>query len=255
MPKVAAAKTAVLYLAQSGVNAVRIAICEDDLNMRARLKESIESWAGSRGISADILCYTSAEAFMMAWPEASFDLAFLDIQMKRMSGIELAEYIRKTDGNMLIVFVTSFAQYALKGYDVNALHYLIKPLSLAKLLPILDKALTIWRSRKDAFVLVSGGSGQSRVPFGSIFYISVSLHNASVHTEGRTFEMRKTMKEFVELLPDYFIRIHRSHIVNLFKVECVYKNSLILWGGTELPISQSNSKSVSDAFARLHTGR
>ena len=98
---------------------MRFAICEDDLSMQQRLSDAIADWAKSKKIQSDILCYPSAESFIMAWPDISFDLAFLDIQMKGMTGIELAEYIRKTDKNMLIVFVTSFSQYVLKGYDVN----------------------------------------------------------------------------------------------------------------------------------------
>ena len=225
--------------------------------MRSRLKAFVENWAGERGVEVSILCYPSAEAFLMAWPDISFDLAFLDIQMKQMSGVELAEYIRSKDGVMLIVFITGHAQYAIKGYDVNALHYLVKPLSRAKLQPILDKALMAWRSRQDAFILVAGGSdqGQTKVPYSSIFYISIALHNAKVHTESKTFEIRKTMKEFVNQLPPYFVRVHRSYIVNLFKVECMYRDTLILWGGAELPISKSNSKTANDAFLRLHIGR
>ena len=119
----------------------------------------------------------------MAWPKISFDLAFLDIQMSKMTGIDLAERIRISDSNMLIVFVTSFRQYVLKGYDVNALHYLIKPVSSAKLLPILDKALVTWKARQDAFLLVSTGEGQQKLPFGNILYISIKSHTASIHTD------------------------------------------------------------------------
>jgi len=234
---------------------LRIAICEDDLNIQTRLKEAINDWAESRRIKVDILCYQSAEAFLMAWPEMPFDLAFLDIQMKRMTGIELADFIRKTDSNMLIVFITSFSQYVLKGYDVNALHYLIKPLSPAKLLPVLDKALMIWRSRQDAFLLVPDNSGLIKLPFNDIFYISILSHTSSIYTNDKTFEIRKTMKELTEMLPSFFVRIHRSHIVNLFKVDCIYKDSLLISNDTKLPVSRNYSKEANDAFLRLYLGR
>ena len=100
---------------------MRIAICEDNPKEQERLKAAIQDWAQARNAQADVLCYASAEAFLMAWPEVSFDLAFLDIQMKDMDGIQLAETIRRSDKNMLLVFVTSFTQYVLKGYDVAAL--------------------------------------------------------------------------------------------------------------------------------------
>ncbi|MCL2227389.1 MAG: LytTR family DNA-binding domain-containing protein [Oscillospiraceae bacterium] len=154
---------------------------------------------------------------MMAWPDTPIDLAFLDIQMKNMTGIELAELIRKTDSNMLIVFVTSFKEYVLKGYDINALHYLIKPVSPAKLLPILDRDHVIFRSQQDEFLLVQYKSGKMKLPFADIDYISISPHIACVHAGSRTFEKRVTMSELTDILPGYFVRTHRSYIVNLDK--------------------------------------
>jgi len=234
---------------------MRFAICEDDPNMQQRLSDAITDWATSRKVKIDILCYPSAEAFLMAWPDISFDLVFLDIQMKSMTGIDLAECIRRTDKNMMIVFVTSFKQYILKGYDVNALHYLIKPLSQSKLLPILDKAYTIWHSRRNAVILVSNGNGQMKLPFDDIYCISMLSHTANIQTDSETYELRKTAEELSTLLPSYFIRCHRSYIVNLFKVDCVYKNSLLLSNEKSLPVSRNNSKPVNDAFVKLHTVR
>ncbi|MDR0382191.1 MAG: LytTR family DNA-binding domain-containing protein [Oscillospiraceae bacterium] len=234
---------------------MRIAICDDDANTQQRLTDAIEDWATARKFQVNIFRYPSAEAFIAEWPEVSFDLAFLDIQMKIMSGIELAHYIRKTDKNMMIVFVTSFSQYVLNGYDVNALHYLIKPLSSTKLLPIMDKAHTIWNSRQKSVFLVSNGNGLIKLPFDNIYCISMLSHAAKIQTENETYELRKTAEELDDILPEYFIRCHRSHIVNLFKADCVYKDSILLSNGKTLPISRNNSKKINDAFIRLHTER
>ena len=234
---------------------MRIAICEDDEVLQKRLEETIKDWAEARRVRIDILCYPSAEAFIMAWPEIQFDLTFLDIQMKDMTGIELADHIRKTDSNMLIVFVTSFSQYVLKGYDVNALHYLIKPVPPTKLLPVLDKAQVICKSRQDSFILVSTGEGQLKLPFADILYISILSHTISIHTDDKVLETRKTMNELTEILPNYYIRTHRSYIINLFKVDCVYKDSLLLSNEAKLPVSRNSIKEVKDAFMRLHIGR
>jgi DNA-binding LytR/AlgR family response regulator len=223
--------------------------------MQKHLTDAIIDWAKARRVQVDILCYPSAEKFMMAWPEISFDLAFLDIQMEGMSGIELAEHIRKIDKNMMIVFVTSFAQYVLKGYDVNALHYLIKPVSPTRLLPVLDKAHTIWRSYKKAVLLIPSDNGQLKLPFNEIYCISMLSHTARIQTENKAYEMRKSAEDISVLLPGYFIRCHRSYIVNLLKVDCVYKESLRLSNNNTLPISRSRSKAVNDAFVKLHTER
>lgn len=231
---------------------MRIAICEDTSSMTQRLSDAIGDWAASRKIQVDVLCYKSAEAFIMAWPDISFDLTFLDIQMKNMTGIELAEQIRKTDENMMLVFVTGHSQYVLKGYDVNALHYLIKPLSPAKLLPILDKAYTIWRSRQNAVFLVPVDSGLKKIPYGEIYYFTMFSHTAKIQTADNEYDIRKTAHELIESLPVYFIRCHRSYIVNLLKADCVYNGSILMTDGKTIPVSRKCSKEVSDAFIRLH---
>lgn len=231
---------------------MRIAICEDNLNEQIRLSDAIKDWANARKEQIDILCYRNAEEFIISWTDLSFDLAFLDIQMKNMSGIQLAEHIRCSDKNMLIVFVTGFSQYVLKGYDVDALHYLIKPLSPTKLIPVLDKARIIWRSKQKEVLLVSVGSGQMKLPIGSIFYISMISHIAEIHTYDEMYEMRKTAAELNKILPSHFMRCHRSYIVNLLKADCVYRDSIILSNGSKLPISRNNSQLINDEFVRLY---
>ena len=191
----------------------------------------------------------------MSWPETTFDLAFLDIKMKNMSGLDLATHIRKTDKHMMIVFVTNHKQYSLRGYDVDALHYLIKPPPNTVLIPLLDKANTIWRSKKSEVLMVPNGEGRTKLMLDEIFFVSMFSHIAKIQTFSKEYEIRKTAEELATLLPDYFIRCHRSYIVNLFKVDCVYKESLLLSNGDSLPISRNKSRETYEAFIKLHTVR
>lgn len=235
---------------------MKIAICEDEKRAQNQLNEAINDWAKSRNVNVDIFSYESAESFLMAWPEIRFDLAFFDIQMKNITGIELAEQIRKSDKDMLIVFITSHKQYALKGYDVNAFHYLIKPLSSAKLLPILDKAHLIWLSNQDASILISDNCGnQIKLSYNDIYYISKQSNIAVVNTAKESYEIRKTIDGFLRILPGHFVRCHRSYIVNLYKIGSLYKNSLTLSNGGTLPVSRDNAKTISEAFMRMFIGR
>ena len=234
---------------------MQIAICEDNKAMQNKLNEIIDEWAQDRKVSVKTTCFISAESFINTWPDTQFDLAFLDIELKTMTGIELAKTIRKLDKDLQIVFITSFSQYALQGYDVNPLHYLIKPASHAKILPILDKAYIIWKATKDSYIFVPDNTGQRKLSLGEVLYISMQSHTARVHTYEKVFEMRKTLDEIMETLTDNFIHIHRSYVVNIYKVECVYKDSLELSNNEKLPISRKNTKTVGDAFVRLHTMR
>jgi len=201
-----------IFLIIKGGVYLRIAICEDTDNDRIRLSDAIKDWANTRNVKIEILCYPNAEAFIFIWPNISFDIIFIDIELGKMTGVELAEYIRHTDKNILIVFVTNYQQYVFNGYDVNALHYLIKPLSQTRFIPIMDKAYLYWRDNKKDTLLVSNGSGQIKLPLGSIFYIEVFSHTAEIHTDVEVFKMRKSVTEFEKLLPAHFKRCYRSII-------------------------------------------
>lgn len=233
---------------------MRIAICEDNEKEQERLSAATVDWAEARKLQIEIITYGNAEQFLFSWPDVTFDLIFVDIQMGEMSGIELAKKIREHDKDVQIVFVTSFSQYVLDGYDVNALHYLIKPLSATKLIPILDKAHVVWRSFRKDTLIVSNDSGRFKLLFGNILYIKIVDHTAEIHTEDAVYEMRKTAAELETLLPPHFVRCHRSYIVNLLRTDCVYKDSLRLSNGNVLPISRNNTKKTNDAFLRLYMG-
>ena len=233
---------------------MRIVICEDNLIQQTQLKDSLKDWEKARNIDIDVLCYASAEAFLMDWPQTQYDLALLDIEMKQMSGIELAAQIRKHDENIMIVFITSHRQYAIRSYNVNAFHYIVKPLSQSKLLPILDKAYTIWKSNSDASMVVTTEDGLKKLAYNEIFHISKKAHIATVHTREEAYQERKTMDEFEDMLPGHFIRCHRSCIVNLYKVDRLHNDSLSLIDGTKLPVSRNNSKKLREAFVHLYKG-
>jgi len=234
---------------------LRIAICEDETVAAETLTQAIQAWAaGKEALDVCIRHYTSAEAFLMEWPETPFDLIFLDIQMKHMTGIELAAAIRKIDQSVSLTFLTSHRQFVLKGYDVGALQYLIKPLELPKLLPVLERAHTIWQAQRVKSFVVSSDSGLLKIAYDDIFYIAMLAHNAEVCTAAGRYVIRKSAKELAALLPSQFLRCHRSYFVNLFQIDCVYQDSLLLRSGEDIPVSRGSLKQVKDAFLRLQWG-
>ena len=109
---------------------MRIAICDDEILQLELLKYYVEKWAKDRGINPSIELFQSAEAFHFEWLEdSSYDIILLDIQMAELSGIELAKLIREKDKHIQIIFVTAISDYIGEGYNVDAINYLIKPLS------------------------------------------------------------------------------------------------------------------------------
>lgn len=227
---------------------LHITICDDDKNAQERLAEAIKDWANDRKVEVELKYHDSAEAFIMSWPEVPSDLVFLDIKMKKIDGIHLAGSIREKDKDIMIVFVTSFKQYSLHGYNVEALNYLIKPVSPAKLLPTLDKAYMIYESRRNSFFIVAKGKEQCKIFGDDIYCISMSAHYAEIFTADTSYTLRKPAKELDRMLPEYFVCCHRSHRVNIFKVERICGSSIVLLNKKELPLSRNNTKQVKDAF-------
>ena len=122
---------------------LKIAVCDDDASERAYLYELAASWAArNHRHLTEIKQYAGADAFLFDYAaEKDFDILLLDIEMPGTSGIELAKAVRRENSAVQIVFVTGFYEYFSDGFDVSALHYLIKPVDAAKLFPVLDKAV------------------------------------------------------------------------------------------------------------------
>ena len=120
---------------------IQIAICDDEASELNYVRTIVESWAQQSGHHINIETFASAEAFLFHYAEnKAYDILLLDIEMKEMNGIMLAKQIRAQNKTMQIIFVTGFADYMQQGYDVAALHYLMKPVSIEKLSEVLKRA-------------------------------------------------------------------------------------------------------------------
>ena len=132
----------------------RLAICDDNQTDAAYLQTLLKRWAASAGTALNMESFPSAEAFLFRYEEdRSFDLLLLDIEMGQMSGVELARKIRQENRLVQIVFITGYMEYISEGYDVEALHYLIKPVTEEKLRTVLERAVQRLDSREKALCL------------------------------------------------------------------------------------------------------
>ena len=233
---------------------MNIAICEDDKKEQNHLSDIIMKWADAKNANTKVLCYDSAEEFLFAWPDIKIDIAFIDIELRKngKSGITLAKTLRKDDSDIQIVFTTKHKQYSLDGYEVYPLHYLIKPLNKNKLLVILDKTYYSTNSHKKDLIIIPNGNEITRLQTNKIHFIKMKSHLAELHLEDEVILLRKTSSELLSLLPSHFVRCHRSYMVNLLKVDCVYSTSVLLTNGKEVPVSRNEGKGVREAFMGLN---
>jgi len=229
---------------------MRIAICDDEANQIQLTEQYIRQWGKEQEVAVEISAFNSAEAFLFRWAaDACFDIAFLDIRMGKMTGIELAEKIRKADDKLIIVFITGLRDYVFRGYDVNALHYLIKPIREVNIRKCLEQANTIVTQRDRHFMVFSVDGQTRRFTYDEVRYFEIYSHYITVRTRTETIRYKKRISSLeLELPPDRFVRCHRSCIVNLQYVRMVSKHELVMDDDSRLPVSAERWNSVHNAF-------
>lgn len=216
----------------------RLAICDDDQADVVYLRSFLEKWAKDSKTALKIESYPSAEAFLFQYEEdTSFDLLLLDIEMGEMSGVELARRIRRENRLVQIIFITGYMEYIAEGYDVEALHYLLKPVTEEKLFAVLDRAAERLKAKEKELCLALPGT-VVRIALCEIRYLEVQKNYVTVYGE-EAYTVKKTLNELEKELDESFCRTGRSHIVNLHFVKKITRTQVVLKDGRELPLSRS----------------
>ena len=225
--------------------AYRVAIV-DDSNIDAEYVQSIlKEWAKDRQAGVQAQRFVSAESFLFHYVEdKAWDILLLDIEMPGKSGVELAKEIRKTNEAIQIVFVTGYSDYIAEGYEVSALHYLMKPVNEEKFFSVLDRAVSKLKSREKALFLETS-SETVHVPMHAIRYIDVRQNYVTVHAR-EDYTVKKTLGAMEKELDDRFFRAGRSLILNLGYIRRVSKTDVYLEDGTVLQLPRG----VYDALNR-----
>lgn len=234
--------------------AYKVAICDDVQTDAEYVAELLTDWAKERGYMVPTKWFPSAESFLFHYAEnKAYNILLLDIEMGETDGVDLAKKVRWEDENLQIVFITGYPDYIGEGYEVAALHYLMKPVDREKLFMVLDRAVTNLQKRKRAVVLPIDGEAV-KVPMEEIQYVEAFSHSVSVVTTKGIYELRKSLSEMETLLGEGFVRCHRSYLVGLHFVAGLSKTKVTLDNGTELPLSRSAATMVHKAFIAYYTG-
>ena len=225
-----------------------IAICDDEEKQRAYIKSLVERWLHQTFHHTKIQEYASSEQFLFEQAYDRTQILFLDIEMEKMDGIALAREIRKHNRQMQIIFVTGYMEYIQEGYDVEALHYLLKPVSQEKIDSVLERAVERLKTA-DAVLLVECGGEVLRLPLKEIRFIESNRNYNIIHADN-DYEMRGTLSELEEKLDEAFVRVGRSYLVNLHYVRRIGKTELILNTGENLPVPRGSYKKLNEAFIK-----
>lgn len=228
----------------------KIAICDDSQADRQYILDMVRRWALQKGhrVSAD--AYTCAENFLFHYAEkADYDILLLDIEMGAMDGVTLAKKLRQDNETLQIVFITGYSDYISEGYDVSALHYLMKPVKEEKLFSVLNRAAE--KVAKNEKVLTFDvGSEMVRIPIYQIRYAQVQGNYVTIHA-GSPITVKMTLGDLALMLDERFYRVGRSCIVNLTQISRVTKSEIRLSGGTAIPLPRGAYDGVNRAIISL----
>ncbi len=232
-----------------GIN-MKIAVCDDEKVQCTLLSDYLGDWGRGRGILTEVICFPSGESLLFAWEEEVFDLLILDIEMGGISGMALAEKIRKENEDIPILFVTGYDEYMAQGYEVAALHYLLKPVHREKLFEVLDGLQR--RKKPEEKLPFPTSGGYILLPASQIWYVEAMGHDCLLCTAGEKSHIRTSIGEVLKMLGDKkeFVRCHRSYVVNLQHIGAIVRAEVVMDDGTRLPISRRVHKEVNEAFIR-----
>lgn len=215
--------------------AYQVAICDDSDKDAAFVQEILTQWAQDRQIEILARCFPSAESFLFEYEEnKGYDILLLDIEMGQMDGVTMAKQVRKDNEAVQIIFITGYSDYIAEGYEVAALHYLMKPVNREKLFEVLDRALDK-RKQQERCLNLELSSEMVRIPFYDIRYLDVRQNYVTVHAK-EDYTVKRPLGEFEKELDQRFCRVSRAMILNLKYIQRVTKTEVRLSDGTVLPL-------------------
>lgn len=228
---------------------IKIAICDDEITFAEKMQTIIDTYCREQQIPCEIDLYPSGKEFIAdSIKMASYQIVFLDINMREIDGLETARELRKLCQKTFLIFVTAFINYTLEGYKVDATRYLLKTdtnfeqavhESLNAVFQKMQYAPTI---REFSFL-----EGRKHIALEKVIYIESTLHKLTFHIfsdEGISYTMYDTLGNVMKLFTKDFVRIHQSYIANLRFAGKINRNQLSLSDGTLLPIARSRLKEV-----------
>ena len=215
--------------------AYRVAIVDDRVTAAQFVRDLLIDWSENRQLGIQAQTFSSAESFLFRYAEdKDWDILLLDIEMGAMDGVTMAKRVRRDNEAVQIVFITGYSDYISEGYEVAALHYLMKPVNREKLLTVLDRTLDKRRQQERCLILESAGE-LVRIPFYEIRYLDVRQNYVTVHAKD-DHTVKRTLGDFEKELDSRFCRVGRSMIINLSFIQRVTKTEVRLSDGTALPL-------------------
>lgn len=229
---------------------IKIAIVDDDISYANQLEEYLRKYESDFSESFEVKVYLDGDTLVEDY-HSQFDIIFMDVEMRFMDGMSAAEEIRKVDKEVVIIFITNMPQYAIRGYAVEALDYILKPVNYFAFSQRLSRAISRMKKREQKSLIIPVKGGSVRLDVGAIHYIESQGHDIIYHTTTGEYVSTGTMKELEESLKSFhFFRGSKWYLINLQQVEALGDGSAKLKGGKDVPLSRGRKKEFMEALAQ-----
>ena len=233
---------------------MRIAVVEDEERYCRQTVDHLKMYASEENVKFEIVTFSNGLEFLDEYSYNRFDLIFMDIKMPNSNGMSIAKDIRKVDSKVGIIFLTNFTQYAIKGYEVAALDYLVKPIAYSVFKPKLKRAIGRLSKQTSTYIVLNTKSEQRLIPTDRIRYVESMGHRAIYHLFEEDVTTWESMTAVEEKLSQYhFSRCNNSYCVNLKYVEIV-QGMRVKVGQEELKISRGRYKKFMDDLTVFFCG-
>lgn len=223
---------------------MKIAVVEDDENTSKQINEYFKILEHESGIAFEVSVFKNGIIFLTNY-KPSYDMVLMDIQMPYMNGMDVAKKMRESDSKTALLFVTNMAQFAIKGYEVNALDFIVKPLNYKNFAMRINSALTYIKNHAESEIIINTTDNVAvKLGIHDIKYISVSGHYLTYHTINGDYTVRGNINNiFQEYFPYGFIRCSNCYLLNPKYITFIGKNSLFI-DDTELSFGRARKKEL-----------
>lgn len=232
---------------------INLAIVEDEDSYAQQLTEFVTRFQKESGNTFRITRFKDGDEITNGY-RGQFDVILMDIEMKLMDGMTAAEEIRKLDQEVVIMFITNMTNYAIRGYQVDALDYVLKPVSYFAFSQKLDRAISRIKKSSSNIISIDIGTGVKKLDIDNIFYVESEGHNLNFYTSAGAFTIRARLSDFEQQLTPYnFFRSNKGYLVNLKYVDGVENGACII-AGKQLQISRARKNDFMSALTDYMAG-
>lgn len=233
---------------------LRIAVVDDEREQRTQLEDCLHRYERENGIEFGIVQFGDAQEFLRQDP-GSFDVVLLDIQMPGLDGMTVARQLRARNQRLALIFVTNMAQFAIEGYAVDAMDFILKPVSYYRLAATLTKARSRLETETGVALVLHTKDGTYRLDSARVHYIEMLNHHTIFHTEDGVFDTTGSLKKLEEQLAGQsFARCNNGYLVNLRFVRGVEGSDVVV-GGDRLLISRTRRKAFLQRLSEFFGGQ